>query len=142
MRRWLIERYGDVATRPWLGEHGGRPLLLDAGCGAGMSALELFGDALPRVRYLGVDVSEAVDVAAARFAERGLAAARSCRPTSPTCRSPTASVDVIFSEGVLHHTDSTRERAASPGAAAQARRAVPLLRLPQEGPGARVHRRL
>src|SRR5688572_24827121 len=57
MRAWLIERYGDVASAPWLSDHGERPLLLDAGRGAGMSALELFAAVLPRVRYLGVDVS-------------------------------------------------------------------------------------
>ncbi len=63
---------------------------------------------LRRVRYLGVDVSTAVDVAAARSPSAGCRA-RSCRPTSRDCRSRPGSVDVIFSEGVLHHTDSTRE---------------------------------
>ncbi|HLI13641.1 MAG TPA: hypothetical protein VKY65_18770 [Alphaproteobacteria bacterium] len=54
MREWLRERYGDVAT--WLPEHGERPILLDAGCGAAMSAIELFGPLLKRTSYLGVDV--------------------------------------------------------------------------------------
>ncbi len=107
MREWLVERYGDVAHAPWLTEHGPRPLLLDAGCGAGMSALELFGAALPRIRYLGVDVSDAVDVAAERFAERGHEAAFLQADIS-NLPLPDASVDMIFSEGVLHHTDSTR----------------------------------
>ena len=53
MREWLIARYGDVASTPWMAEHGERPILLDAGCGAGMSAIELFGPLLPRLRYLG-----------------------------------------------------------------------------------------
>ena len=43
--------------------------MLDAGCGAGYSALELLDGRLDRIRYLGVDVSSAVDVAAERFAE-------------------------------------------------------------------------
>lgn len=106
MREWLIERYGDLATAPWLAEHGEQPLLIDAGCGAGMSGLELLGPLLPRIRYLGVDVSEAVDVARQRFAQRGhhcgfLQADISDLPLPP------ASVDLIFSEGVLHHTNST-----------------------------------
>ena len=107
MKAWLVERYGDVVRAPWFGEHGSRPLLLDAGCGAGMSALELFAEALPQIRYLGIDVSEAVDVAADRFAERGLEAAFMQADIS---RLPLAeaSVDLIFSEGVLHHTNSTR----------------------------------
>lgn len=106
MREWLTERYGDLSVAPWLAEHGENPLVIDAGCGAGMSALELLGPLLPRVRYLGVDVSEAVDVARQRFAQRGytcgfLQADISDLPLPPK------SVDIIFSEGVLHHTNST-----------------------------------
>ena len=82
-------------------------MLLDAGCGAATSALALFGPVLERVRYLGVDVSAAVDVAADTFAERGLPGAFM---QADLMDLPLAaeSVDVIFSQGVLHHTDSTR----------------------------------
>lgn len=106
MREWLIERYGDLTGASWLKEHGEQPLLVDAGCGAGMSGLELLGPLLPNVRYLGVDISEAVDVACQRFAERGfncgfMQADISALPL------PEGSVDLVFSEGVLHHTNST-----------------------------------
>ena len=106
MRAWLIERYGDVAGAGWWADYGERPLVVDAGCGAGLSALELFGKRLAEVRFLGVDISEAVDVAATRFAERGIEAAFM---QADLTELPLAegSVDVIFSEGVLHHTDST-----------------------------------
>lgn len=106
MREWLIERYGDLAVAPWLAEHGEQPLLIDAGCGAGMSGLELLGPLLPRIRYLGVDVSEAVDVARKRFDQRG----HSCgflQADISDLPFPAESVDLIFSEGVLHHTNST-----------------------------------
>ena len=106
MKGWLIERYGDVVREPWFGDGA---ILLDAGCGAGMSGLELFEGGLDKVRYLGVDVSEAVDVAAERFAERGAPGAFMQADLS-TLPLPEGSVDLIFSEGVLHHTDST-ERA-------------------------------
>jgi len=106
-RQWLVERYGEVGRADWLAEHGEQPLLIDAGCGASMSALELLSDVLPRIRYLGVDVSEAIDVAADRFAERGLAAGFVQADISKL-PFPDASVDLIYSEGVLHHTDSTR----------------------------------
>jgi SAM-dependent methyltransferase len=112
MREWLLERYGDVSKAPWLADYGDRPLLLDAGCGAGMSAMELFGPVLPRLRYLGVDVSEAVDVARDRFEERGLEGGFLQADISDL---PLAerSVDLIFSEGVLHHTNSTEGALAS-----------------------------
>jgi ubiquinone/menaquinone biosynthesis C-methylase UbiE len=108
LRNWLIEKYGDVSSAPWLAEHGEHPVLLDAGCGAAVSGLSLFGPVLDRVRYLGVDVSTAVDVAKARFAERGLSAAfiQSDLQQIPI---RDESVDLVFSEGVLHHTDDTRD---------------------------------
>lgn len=106
MREWLVERYGDVARAAWWGDYGEQPLVLDAGCGAALSALELLGPIVPAVRYVGIDISSAVDVAAARFLEGGFAGAfiQGDLTTPPF---PSGSVDVIFSEGVLHHTDST-----------------------------------
>ncbi|MCZ7594385.1 MAG: class I SAM-dependent methyltransferase [Hyphomicrobium sp.] len=107
MRRWLIEKYGDVPSAPWLAEHGPNPIVLDAGCGAALSAIALFEPVLHRVRYVGVDVSTAVDVAKARFEERGLSAGfiQADMQQLPIAEE---SVDLIFSEGVLHHTDDTR----------------------------------
>ncbi len=109
MREWLVQRYGDMGAAAWLADADYQPLVLDAGCGAGMSALELFAPVAERIRYLGVDISAAVDVARARFQEQGLAAGFVQADISRLPFAP-ASVDVIFSEGVLHHTDST-ERA-------------------------------
>jgi arsenite methyltransferase len=106
MKSWLIERYGPVAEADWWGDYGETPLVLDAGCGASMSALELLRPALPRLRYIGADISAAVDVAAARFAELGLPAAF-LQADLTNLPFPEGSLDVIFSEGVLHHTDST-----------------------------------
>lgn len=106
MRNWLEERYGRVADAPWWAEYGERPLVLDAGCGAGVSGRELFGPMGDRVRYLGADITPAVDVAKRRFAEIGMDAQFLQADLTNLPLQP-GSVDVIFSEGVLHHTDST-----------------------------------
>ncbi|HUK60481.1 MAG TPA: class I SAM-dependent methyltransferase [Stellaceae bacterium] len=108
MRQWLIERYGNPRESSWL-DGGARPLVVDAGCGAGMSALELFDGVFDRMHYIGTDISAAVDVARDRFGERGISAGfiQADLHALPFAR---GSLDVIFSEGVLHHTDST-ERA-------------------------------
>ena len=82
--------------------------MLDAGCGGALSALALFEDVLARVRFVGVDISDAVDVAADRFSQRGLEAAF-VQADLNRIPLPDGSVDVLFSEGVLHHTDSTRD---------------------------------
>lgn len=108
-RAWLSERYGQAEDFAFLRGGRGKPMLLDAGCGAGLSALELFGPVLDRIRYLGADISTAVDVAKLRFGERGFHDAAFMQADVTRLPRPNASVDVIFSEGVLHHTDSTRE---------------------------------
>lgn len=107
-RSWLLERYGDVAVASWWSDYGNEPVMLDAGCGAAMSSLALFGGRLRSVRFVGADISTAVDVAVRRCAEQGIAGAflqddLTALPFRP------GSIDVIFSEGVLHHTDSTRK---------------------------------
>ena len=105
---WMVEKYGDVAGAQWWDDYDAPPLVVDAGCGAALSAVELFGERLASVRYLGVDVSDAVDTAAARFAARGLSGGF-VQADLRRLPVPEGSVDVLFSEGVIHHTDSTEE---------------------------------
>jgi SAM-dependent methyltransferase len=107
LRHWLTEKYGDIAQAHWFEEHGSSPVLLDAGCGAAMSALALLEPMLTRIRYIGSDVSTAVDIARARFVERGLQGAF-LQVDLQQLPFPKNSIDIIFSEGVLHHTDDTR----------------------------------
>jgi arsenite methyltransferase len=106
LAEWYVGMYGNVAEASWWQQYGPEPLLVDAGCGAGLSAVGLFGDRLRQVRYLGLDVSTAVDQAARRMRARGYPAGfvQASLMDAPLAD---GSVDVIFSQGVLHHTDST-----------------------------------
>src|SRR5690242_1612519 len=109
-REWLFKRYcdGDPSRlTQWLA--GGCKTILDAGCGAGFSAMLFFGDHLREHAYIGADISDAVLVAKQRFDEVGYPGTFMQRDLLDL---PVAngSIDMIFSEGVLHHTDST-ERA-------------------------------
>jgi len=108
-KKWLFERYcdGDSQRLAHL-LSGRRKIILDAGCGSGFSALLFFGDHLKSHDYLGVDISDAVEVARTRFRELGypgdfLKASLTDLPIDDE------TLDVIFSEGVLHHTDDTGE---------------------------------
>lgn len=124
-RGWLLDKYcdGDAdRLSDWLGEGGS--IILDAGCGAGYSATALFGDLLRAHRYVGVDISDAVEIARERFAELGypgefVQANLFDMPVAD------GSVDLAFSEGVLHHTDDTG--AALAAVAAKVRRGGRLL---------------
>lgn len=109
MQSWLFERYcgGDHSRlAQWL--KGDRKIILDAGCGSGNSAMLFFGDLLKQHDYLGVDISNAVEVARIRFREAGYSA-DFLQANLLDMPVPDSSVDMIFSEGVLHHTDSTEK---------------------------------
>jgi SAM-dependent methyltransferase len=107
MKAWLLERYGDPSK--WLDQlDAERPLVMDAGCGAGMSGFEYWGGVLDKIQYFGVDISEAVDVAQKRFSAKGFDNGIFLQDSISNLPFTEPSFDVIFSEGVLHHTDSTK----------------------------------
>jgi SAM-dependent methyltransferase len=105
--RWLTERYfaGDIKRLDAL-LSGGPKIILDAGCGSGLSASVLFAERLKQHKYVGVDISTSVEVARERFKERGL-------PGDFVQWSLTdvpikdESLDMVFSEGVLTFTENT-----------------------------------
>ncbi len=113
-KRWLFEKYfdGDVTDLDRM-LNTGKPKknILDAGCGSGSSSLLLFSEHLKFHDYLGVDISDAVFVAKERFIERGIPARfEQCDLNS--IPEHYGDFDIIFSEGVLHHTDSVGESIA------------------------------
>jgi SAM-dependent methyltransferase len=102
-RAWLLERYGDIGS-PLRND----ALVLDAGCGAGFAADLLFGRNLERLRYVGVDLSASIDIARERLAAR---TPNAFFIQGDILKLPFApeSFDLVLSEGVLHHTPSTRD---------------------------------
>ncbi len=104
---WLMQKYfdGDAAKRDEIFADG--KTVLDAGCGAGMSAIALLGERLKKLKYIGVDISDAVSEARENLKKTGGEyEVIQCDLNNIDLKEK---VDVIFSEGVLHHTDSTRE---------------------------------
>ncbi|MEM6781590.1 MAG: class I SAM-dependent methyltransferase [Pseudomonadota bacterium] len=104
MTEWLNERYTPVEALPL----NPNSVVLDAGCGAGMSGYCYFKPVLQDIQYVGADISEAIDVAKdrAKDLEGQQAFIQSDLNTLPF---EGESFDIIFSEGVLHHTDNTEK---------------------------------
>lgn len=104
---WLLGKYfkGDTANIDKILGEGGK-VILDAGCGAGVSSLVLFGEKLNSNYYLGVDISNSIRVAQDRFNEKGIKG-EFLQMSITELPVPENSIDIIISEGVLHHTDST-----------------------------------
>lgn len=107
-KEWLFEKYLNNESTLISKYCYKNANILDAGCGSGFSSILLFGKDLNNANYLGVDISEAVDIARARFNEEGI---KSEFIQADLCNLPFTkpTFDVIFSEGVLHHTDSTEK---------------------------------
>lgn len=105
-RDWVLGRY-QLSEQEILEMIRGRKFL-DAGCGASQGALLAFDQLLNQCRYIGVDISNAVDVAAARFRERGIQG-EFVQASLMELPEELGNFDFIFSEGVLHHTDSTEQ---------------------------------
>jgi len=107
-RKWLVARYGFDSAPAMAKYFSARGRILDAGCGGGWSASLWLGPEWTGPQWVGLDISNAIDVAKARvgaftnteFVQADVMA----MPFKP------GTFDVVFSEGVLHHTPST-ERA-------------------------------
>ena len=112
---WYREKYGPLIEDVWWDARRSRPLVVEIGPGAGVSAEYLLQGRLSDIDYLGIDISTSIVEARACLEALGgspwfLQADVLKAPLHEGC------ADLVFSEGVLHHTDSTEmavRRAAS-----------------------------
>jgi SAM-dependent methyltransferase len=106
---WMIEKYGFASQGDWASYCSSRWRILDIGCGSGHPS-SFFLDSegwSGAAMWVGLDISAAIDVAQdrlGRFANTHFVQADALRMPFRD-----GSFDTIFSEGVLHHTPSTRE---------------------------------
>jgi SAM-dependent methyltransferase/uncharacterized protein YbaR (Trm112 family) len=110
-REWLVAKYGFGSAEEMRRYFGARRWVMDAGCGAGMGAsvwLDETWRGAGRGEWVGVDISEAADVARDRLG--AIPGTNFVQADVLQLPFREGSFDIIFSEGVLHHTPST-ERA-------------------------------
>lgn len=107
-RAWFVKRYGFGTPQGMQDYFASRQRVLDAGCGSGFSTglwLTPQWRAGATTFVVGADVSAAVDVARDRLGESPL----TDFVQSDLMALPFAAIfDTIVSEGVMHHTPSTR----------------------------------
>lgn len=105
--KWYLEKYGFASLDEWASGFSKRRGVLDIGCGSGFSSSlwlesrEWNGGA----PWVGVDISEAVDVARERL--KAIPNTHFVQADALKLPFRDDSFDTIFSEGVFHHTPST-----------------------------------
>jgi arsenite methyltransferase len=105
---WCLERYGFPSVAGWAAHFESFGRVLDVGCGGGLSSgVWLTSPGWSgRAMWVGVDLSTAVDVARTRLG----ATPSTHFVQADALELPFAdgTFGAVFSEGVLHHTPSTR----------------------------------
>jgi arsenite methyltransferase len=109
---WLSEKYGFQNVADWCGHFSGKRFL-DLGCGAGMASYFWLAssDWQATAPWVGVDISEAVDAARANLGH--ILNTHFVQADAMRLPFPDATFEAVMSEGVLHHTPSTRSAIAS-----------------------------
>jgi SAM-dependent methyltransferase len=102
---WVATRYGFSGLDEMREYFEGRERILDAGCGAGYSSSMWLDDSWRGGDWVGADISEAIDVAQERLGSvPGTGFVQADVLQLPF----DCAFDTVFSEGVFHHTPSTR----------------------------------
>jgi SAM-dependent methyltransferase len=105
---WSIEKYGFTSPEDWATYFSRRQRILDLGCGSGFSSSLWLNTPFWKGTgmWVGVDISEAIDVAQLRL--QHVPSTHFIQADALQLPFPDEGFDTIFSEGVLHHTPSTR----------------------------------
>jgi len=105
---WLWEKYGFKSDQEWREHYCSCRQILDLGCGAGMASWSwLTSDRWDgSAAWVGLDISRAVEVAAANLSS--IPGTHFVQGDALQLPFPSSCFDAILSEGVLHHTPSTR----------------------------------
>ena len=107
--QWCLERYGFTSVAAWASRFESFGRVLDVGCGGGLSSgvwLTSTGWS-GQGMWVGVDLSTAVDVARARLGSTPNT--HFVQANALELPFADGTFGAVFSEGVLHHTPSTRE---------------------------------
>jgi len=108
LHSWFIERYGFGSGEEMRAFFAARGRTLDAGCGAGFSTSAWLSDGWTdgTAEWIGADISAAIDVARERLG--GIEGTHFVQADILQLPFAAESFDAIISEGVLHHTPSTK----------------------------------
>jgi SAM-dependent methyltransferase/uncharacterized protein YbaR (Trm112 family) len=107
MEEWLLPRYGWADRAEHEAFLRTRRVILDAGTGLGRETVRM-AEANPRAHVYGLELSECVDAAAAHARGRGLSNVTFLQADLMAPPFAPGMFDLVFSEGVLHHTPDTR----------------------------------
>ena len=108
MTEWLNKKYGKIEENLKLHTSDSKPLILDAGCGAGVSTLCYFKNVFDKINLVGVDVSDSIDIFRKNLKKKKINNIGLMQADLNKLPFKDNTFDFIFSEGVLHHTASTR----------------------------------
>jgi SAM-dependent methyltransferase len=105
---WCLERYGFPSVDAWAAHFESFGSVLDVGCGGGLSSGVWLASTTwsGKAMWVGVDLSTAVDVARRRLGST--ANTHFVQADALDLPFADGTFGAVFSEGVLHHTPSTR----------------------------------
>jgi ubiquinone/menaquinone biosynthesis C-methylase UbiE len=106
--KWYLKKYGFSSMDEWASRFSDHQRVLDIGCGSGFSSslwLESIGWK-GSASWVGIEISDAIDVAHERL--DGIPNTHFVQADALKLPFQDNSFDAIYSEGVFHHTPSTK----------------------------------